>query len=155
MSEPPERPRFVVTPAPYSELLHLLRSGEVAAMTAQAFAGKVSAELRAQGPAAMPGEIATWLADYLDGKVRRGRPAEPGAAGITRYYGLIYRACVDCLNGGADLPGEFISFVLEHNAALHHRLAIHERAAALTSIWCHGHDGHAKKILNRISSRKS
>lgn len=124
-------------------------------MTAHAFAGKVSAELRAQGPAGMPDEVVSWLADYLDGKIRRGRPAEPRAVEITRYYGLIYSACTTCLNGGTDFPEEFISFVREQNAGLHHRLAIHERAAALTSTWCHGHEGHAKKILNRISSRKS
>lgn len=111
MSEPSERSRFAVTRAAYAELLHLLRSGEVATMTAHAFAGKVAAELRAKGPASMPHEVASWLADYLDGRIRRGRPAEPGAAEITRYYGLIYHACTACLNGGTDFPEEFIGFV--------------------------------------------
>jgi hypothetical protein len=155
VTEDGRKPRFVVGIRPYGELLHLLKTGEVAAMTPGEFAAMIAAELRVQGPSRMPDEVAVWLADHLEGKRRRGRPAEARSSEITRYYSLIYHACASCLRGEGDFPEEFIRFVEEQNAQLHRTMAVHERAAALTSIWCHRHDGHAKKIMNRISARKT
>ncbi len=136
---------------PAEELAERLQRGEFIS------ARDIGGLLRADPPNGWPVELIDHAAGLLDGTIRQGRGRRPegGKTIIDAHMSLVYSALMRWLNGDRDLPEEVGAFVEEHMSEFDERRARHEIAAGLTSVWFYGHKGHAKKIANRISSRKT
>ena len=120
-------------------------------------ADEIAGFLRSVPPASWPGELVAHVSGLLNGSVRRPRGRAPNRMKAIEDARLkmFYPAVLQCLTGDADLPAGFCDAVRETAEDYDHTYARHEKAAAITSLLVFGHDGHAKKALNRLSSRKT
>ena len=137
---------------PGSEYVFRLQDGE------QLSGPDLASAIKETGLANLPPELVSYLYDFLNGKIGNQRGRKPmrksERSALVNLTKLIYRGCKMVLDGEAEEPADMGDFIAEHEAQVDESLSNSEKAARYTSIWFHGHAGHHRNIMNRISSHK-
>lgn len=140
-----------IPPSQAKQLASRLQRGEFLS------AEEIAHFIRSDPPDGWPEKLVVHISGLLDGDVKRPRGRTPDrmkAINDARMQ-MFYPAVLKCLTGDADFPSAFCDAVLETADGYDHTYARHDKAAAITSLLVFGHDGHAKIIMNRLSSRKT